>query len=312
MKNKVKFFITFILTSLLFNYVTGQETNFASNISKYLSLDNKKLVTKYDLVFQDTSQLFDVVLKIFYDDKIIQPQENTLTGSWGTSLKPGTDYVILWEFPDELKGDINKMTVEVIAIKTIGPLANFEYEVLSNQPPYQVKFNNKSKNADYSYWKFGDVKSGINNLSDLRNPVHKYRAGGTYNVELKAGNMTSKTEDNIVKEVSFGMGNEQEIQNHKKLKTIWLGSTIATAGIGGFCILRYSSLEDKFRKSGDSKFRSESKTYRTIGIAALVASGACISQVFIQSKKIRTYEKGMSMNLLPFNKGCALELAVNF
>jgi hypothetical protein len=294
------------------NNVTGQEINFASNISRYPSPVGKQLVIKYDLVFQDTSQLFDIILKIYYNDKIIQPQENTLTGSWGNKIKPGTDKVILWDFPDEFKNDIHKLTVEVIASKTKGPSANFEYEVLSKKPPYEVKFNNKSKNTDYFYWKFGDMKSGLNNLSDLKNPIHKYKSGGTYSVELKAGNKASKEDDTIVKEVSFGMGNEQDLQKHKTLKTIWLGATAATAGFGGFCILKYYKLEDKYRESDDLEFRKEAKTYRTVGIAALVVSGACISQVIIQSKKIRAVEKPMSINLIPVEKGCVLGLALTF
>jgi hypothetical protein len=313
MKNTGKFFIAFNIMSLSINYVIGQETNFTSNIRRYLSpVVENQLVIKYDLVFKDTAQLFDIILKIHYNDKEIQPQENTLTGSWGSKVKPGPDKVILWDFPSDLKNDINKVKTEVIASKTSEPLVDFDYEILVKKPPYVVKFYNKSKNTDYSYWKFGDLKSGMKNLSELQNPVHNYKKGGNYNVELKAGSSKTKTDNTIIKAISIGKGNIEELQKHKKLRTIWSGSAIATAGIGGFSILQYYKLEDKYRTTGDEAFHNKSVTYRSIGIASIVVSGACISQVIIQSIKIRALDKALSVNLIPLENGCLLGLAVNF
>jgi hypothetical protein len=312
MTNKYKYLVFSILMAVSINYVTGQETNFASNISRYLSFDGKLLVIKYDLVFPDTTQLFDIILNLYYNGKLIQPQDNALTGSWGNKVAPGKDLVITWDFPSEYKDYINKITVDVVASKRIETLADFEYKISGKKPPFNVKFENKSKNADIYSWRFGDVKSGENNLSTLENPVHNYKSRGTYEVELTAGNSKTNENRNILKPVSIGKGNEQDLQKHKTLKTIWLGSAIATAGFGGFCMLKYYKLEDKYRTSDDLEFRKEAKTYRTVGIATLVVSGACISQVIIQSKKIRAVEKPMSMNLIPVEKGCVLGLALNF
>jgi PKD repeat protein len=312
MTNRYKYLVFSILIAVSINNVIGQETNFASNVSRILSFDGKKLVITYDLVFQDTSQLFDIILKIYYNDKVIAPQENTLTGSWGDKVKPGTDKVILWDFPNEFKSDINKLTVEVVATKTSGPLANFDYEIVVKKPPYEVKFHNKSKNTDYFYWKFGDLKSGMKNLSDLENPVHKYRSGGTYNVELKAGNSKTKADNIIIKDVSLNMGNEKDLLKHKKLKTIFLGSAIATAGIGAYCMVKKIKLWNDWTENGNKESMGKSNTYEVIGYSALGVSGVCIPPIIIQSKKIREVEKSMSMNLIPMDKGCVLGLALTF
>jgi len=312
MKNKARFFILLILTSISINYVTGQETNFASNIYRYLSLDGKQLVIKYDLVFPDTTQLFDIILNLFYNEKIIQPQDNTLTGSWGNKVAPGKNKVILWDFPNEFKDIINKVTVDVAASKRIEPLANFEYKIQGKKPPFEVKFENKSNNADLYSWKFGDLTSKENNLSTLENPVHKYKSRGTYNVELKAGNSKTKSSHDIKKAVAVGKGNEQDLQKHKKLRTIWLGSTVASAGIGTYCLIKSNSLWNDYKTLGTKDLLKKSKTHGTIGYSAIVVAGACVSQVIIQSIKIRENKQTLSMNLIPLDKGCAVGLAWNF
>jgi hypothetical protein len=315
MKNNSKYFILIFFAAISSNLITGQESNFASNISRYPSLDGKQLVIRYDLIFPDTSQMFDIALEIFYNDKMIQPQENTLTGSWGDKIKPGSEKIILWDFPDEFKGDISKVSVKVIATKSKDPLADFGFKTISSKAPFEVKFDNKSKNADYFSWKFDDIKSGNFNISTLENPVHKYKSGGTYNVELTAGSSLSKSIDTIMKAIVLGMGNEQEVQKHKKMKTIWLGSAVATAGIGGYCLIKSVGLynDSKTTTTDDpEKLRKDSKTYGVIGTAVLVVSGVCITEVFIQSKKIKEAEQTMSMYFIPLDKGVAMGLAWNF
>jgi hypothetical protein len=108
------------------------------------------------------------------------------------------------------------------------------------------------------------------------------------------------------------MGNEKDLLKHKKLKIIFLGSAIATAGIGGLGIAQYYNLDNKYRQRGDQELQKKSVTYRSIGIASLVVSGVCIPEIIIQSKKIREVEKSMSMNLIPIDKGCVLGLALTF
>ncbi len=294
------------------NYATGQDTIFARNVNKRLSMDGKQLLIKYDLPYSDTTQPFDIIVRIFYNDKVIEPDNSSLTGSWGENVKPGVEKIILWDFPNEISGSINKVTISVVARKISKPMANFEPVILTKKPPFDVKFDNKSINADYYSWEFGDLKSIEGNLSTLENPVHKFKSPGKYNVKLTAGDSKNNMSNTITKVLSLGQGNLQDLQKHKKLKNIWLGSAVATAGIGGYCLIKSNSLYNDWKKEGTDELKKKYKTYGIAGPAALVLSGVCISQVIVQSKKIKTAEKAMSMNLIPLDDGCIVELAWNF
>jgi len=306
-----KFFVLFIFTTLPISYISGQESDYVKNVNRYLSLDGKQLVIKYDLPSPDTTQLFDIILKIYYNDKVIQPEEQTLTGSWGNRVTPGIEKVILWDFPNEFKGDINRVTIEVVARPMVTPVANFEYKILNNKPPYEVQFENMSKNADTYSWKFGDLKSS-DNLSSQANPLHKFKSNGTYNVELTAGNSKTSTSHDFMKPLTLGKGNEQDIQKHKKLRTIWLGSAIASAGVGTYFLFESNNLWNEWGKTADEALKEKSKTYGTIGTATLVVSGVCISQMIIQSIKIKKIKQSVSLNLIPLDKGGVVGLAWNF
>ena len=133
MKNQIKCFIIFILAAVSINCLNGQETNFASNVKRSLSVDGKGLTIEYDLAFPDTTQLFDIILNLVHNGNIIQPRENNLHGAWGNGVKPGIEKVILWDFPNEFKDDINKVTVDIVAIKTRDPSADFEFKIIEQQ-----------------------------------------------------------------------------------------------------------------------------------------------------------------------------------
>lgn len=316
MKNKSKYFILFILSVIPISYVTGQETNFAVNVESSLSLDGKQLVIEYDLPFSDTTQLFDITLKIHDNDNIIQPKDNDLHGSWGNRVRPGNEKLILWDFTTEIKGDINKVTVDVIAVKTRGPQAGFDFSILSKKPPFDVKFVNKSRNADLYSWKFGDLKSGKNNFSTLESPVHSFKSPGNYTVDLTAGNSTNKTSDTITKAITIGNGINQDLKKHKTLKTVYLGSAVATVGASGFCLLKSISLNKDWRTEADpvkqDELKKQYKTFGVIGATALVVASVCVTEVFIQSKKIKASEQAVSMYYIPVDKGAFVGLAWNF
>lgn len=312
MKNNSKFLTLFILTAISANNLNGQDTNFATNVQKDLSVDGKGLRIEYNLAFPDTTQRFDVILKIDHNGKIIEPQKSDLHGDWGNRLKPGMEKLIGWDFPGDFKGNINELNVDVIAVKSRGPLADFDYKILTTKTPFEVKFENKSKNAESYSWKFGDLNSGASNLSTLESPVHKFKSGGKYNVRLLAGNNTTKTTDSIMKVVKLGLGNEQDVQKHKKLRNIWLGSAVATAGIGGYCLVKYNSVYNDWKEQGTDDLKQKYKTYGTVGIVALVGTGVCITEVIIQSKKIRAAEQGLSMNFIPLDRGGVVALAWTF
>jgi hypothetical protein len=302
MKNKCKYLILFILSVVSANQATGQETNFASNVKKSLSIDGKGLTIEYDLAFPDTTQRFDIILKIDQNGNLIHHRESDLHGDWGNWLKPGLDKIIMWDFPNDFKGNINELNVDVIAIKTRRPSAGFDFKILTSKPPFNVKFINNSKNADMYSWNFGDLKSGINNHSTLESPVHEFKSGGIYNVELAAFNSKTKISDSIPKAVKLISGNEQDVQKHKKLKNIWLGSAIASAGIGGFCLIKYNSVYNDWKEKGTSDLKQKYKNNETIGVVALVASGVCISQVIIQSKKLKVAKQALGMSFIPLDK----------
>lgn len=311
MKNKCKYFILFILMVNSVNHVTGQETNFATNVKKSLSMDGKGLTIEYDLVFPDTTQRFDIILKIDRNGSIIQPLDNDLHGDWGNRLKPGMGKAIIWDFPDDFKGNINELKVDVIAIKTIRPLAGFSSKILTSKPPFNVEFTNTSKDADKYSWDFGDLKSD-QNLSTLKSPFHAFKSAGNYNIKLIALNSKNKTSDTTMKVIALGSGNEQELQKHKKLKNIWMGSAIASAGIGTFALIKSNSLWDDWTNEGSDELKQKSKTYGVIGYTALVVSGVSITQVIIQSKKIRAAEQAMKMSFIPLEKGGIVALAWTF
>lgn len=312
MTNKCRILISLILMALSANFASGQDTIFARNINKYLSLDGKQLVIKYDLPYTDTTQLFDIVLRIYYNDKVIEPTTNSLTGSWGEKVKPGVEKVILWDFPNEFTGAINKVTIGVVARKMSTPKANFDYKVLSDKPSFQVRFENKSMNSDFYSWNFGDLKSRNTNTSFMPSPVHRYKSPGKYKVELIAGSNKTSTSDSIVKIVSVGKVNAQDIQKLKTLRTIFLGAAVATAGAGAFSLIKSNSLFNEWKKEGTDDLKKKYKTYEVIGPAAFVVSGACALEVFLKTKKIRNAEKATSMNFIPLGNGAGMELVLNF
>ena len=74
----------------------------------------------------------------------------------------------------------------------LGPNADFEYDI----DEYQIVLTNKSLNADYYFWDFGD-----GNSSTSENPIYSYNEDGEYELTLIAQNNcssdTTKTLINI-------------------------------------------------------------------------------------------------------------------
>jgi hypothetical protein len=115
-----------------------------------------------------------------------------------------------------------------------------------------------------------------------------------------------------MKLVTLGMGKEQELQKHKKLKTIWLGSAVASAGIGTLCLVRSKSLWSDWTTEGNPDLKKKSNTNKVIGYSALVVSAVSITQVIIQTKKINSIKQSMSMSYIPLQKGGGVGLAWKF
>ncbi|HEX2974480.1 MAG TPA: PKD domain-containing protein [Bacteroidales bacterium] len=290
--------------------ITAQQKNFASNVTKSFSLDKAHLNVDYDLISPDTSQLFDVSLKIYYGNRIIQPKAEELTGSWGYKVSPGKKKTILWDLPPELASDIDLITVEVIAAKTVSSTADFEYKIVSQIPSFEVQFENKSVYSDKYSWEFGDQGSLQQNISSLENPVHKYKLPGKYRVGLVSTNTKNNTTDTVIKAVTL-VKNDQ-IARHKNLRTIWASSAAVAAGAGVYGLIRHNSLFNDWKEKGTDDLEKKYKTYRIVGPAGLVVSGICISQVLAQSGKIREAEKKLSLNLLPSGSGFVAGATITF
>ena len=78
----------------------------------------------------------------------------------------------------------------------IAPQADFSFSGTSNYPPCTIAFTNKSKNASYYSWDFGDGKT-----STQTSPSHQYSNGGIYTVTLRASG--SGGDDVITKTVNI-------------------------------------------------------------------------------------------------------------
>jgi hypothetical protein len=309
MKSAAGYFIFFILLFPSFN-LTAQEKNFVTNVTKELNIDKNGMMVTYDLNSPDTSQLFDVELKIHYENRIIQPKNEEIRGEFGYKVRPGREKIILWEMPSELVQNFDKVTPEVIAVKSTGASADFDFKTTSQIPPFEVKFNNKSINSDRFQWNFGDSKSLQNNFSTEESPVHIYRSTGKYNVGLITSNSKNNTQDTLIKVVS--LVRNDEIRKHKNLKTVWLTSAVASAGIGVYGIIRHNNIYNEWKEKGTSELEKKYKTYRIVGPAGLAVSAICISQVISQSKKVREAEKKFSFNIIPSENGLITRVSINF
>lgn len=75
------------------------------------------------------------------------------------------------------------------------PVAAFSASPTSGKHPLNVQFTDKSKDAYYWYWDFGDKTT-----SKLSSPLHKYKTAGKYTVTLK---VTNAAGSNTVKKTNY-------------------------------------------------------------------------------------------------------------
>ncbi|MFW5773421.1 MAG: PKD domain-containing protein [Tangfeifania sp.] len=183
-------FFVFTLQAL----VAGAQENFASNIAKSVSDDEKLLIT-YDINPTGGAKSFTVVLLITYQGK--QVETSSAYGDIGSNINPGNEKAIVWYFKDDFDGDINNAEVDVFAYKENEPRAIFEIASLSNNgyAPCTVTFKNRSEFANEYQWNFGDPEAGSSNLSFEENPTHVFENGGIYSIALIARNTQSRLEN---------------------------------------------------------------------------------------------------------------------
>ncbi len=79
----------FFLLLFVFAYsTTFSQENFASNVSQSVSDDEKLLIT-YDIVPEDNSKSFSVLLLLTYQGQ--QVQASSAYGNIGSNISPGTE-----------------------------------------------------------------------------------------------------------------------------------------------------------------------------------------------------------------------------
>jgi len=103
-------------------------------------------------------------------------------------------------------------------------------------------------------------------------------------------------------------------QKHKTMKMVWLGSAIASAGVGGLSCLQANSAYDRYTKSVDNTeavdLRKKFKSNDVIYPLAFIVSGICISQVIILTGKQKKAQNSLSLRLVPFENGGAAMLTL--
>ena len=182
-----KLFLSIIFTALVANYSSAQD-NYASNVRTTVS-DEKKLFINYDIVSNDGTKYFHVVLELLYLGTPVRPNPNNLFGDHGHAITPGNK-IIFWNYENDFKQDIEKLEVKVFAWREKEPQAKFRSTAESDNffAPCIIQFNNLSENSDRYEWNFGDAGSGIENNSFEENPTHTFKKGGRYTISLTAYN----------------------------------------------------------------------------------------------------------------------------
>lgn len=197
--------IKYVAILLIFTFLTKiglSQENFASNISKSVSDDEKLLIT-YDIKPTNGAKSFTVVLLITYQGT--QVGTSAAYGDIGSNISPGSEKAIVWYFKDDFDGDINNVEVDVFAYKENEPKAIFEIVSLSNNgyAPCAVTFKNRSEYANEYQWNFGDPESGLKNLSFEENPTHVFERGGIYSIALIARNTQSRLENTYYQSIEI-------------------------------------------------------------------------------------------------------------
>jgi len=238
-----------------------------------------------------------------------------------TFRKSGRYNVSLTAFNTRL--NLENTIYETIDIKEYEPtVADFSIigiDDINNQKlPARISFKNNSVNADYFNWDFGDPNSGnYRNTSTEKNPSHRYRNPGVYTIELTAKSRISGLSSTKTAELNLQGSPSSALEKYKKMKTVWLASTLATAGLGGILYLRANSLYNhEYHEATTTqeaidireKIQSLDKIY-PFAFAAAVFSGI---EVIIQSKKQADAEAQLGLQAVPVNEGGIVKLTYNF
>ncbi len=107
-------------------------------------------------------------------------------------------------------------------------------------------------------WNFGDPASGVNNTSNLQDPVHSFTAPGTYDVTLIIGNVNGCT-DTVTNQVDVAEALLVEIQADND--TLCLGAPVTFQGIAAGAVIWNWDFGD----GSTSTLQNPTHTYTSIG-----------------------------------------------
>ncbi|MBK7174308.1 MAG: PKD domain-containing protein [Bacteroidales bacterium] len=129
-------------------------------------------------------------------DTVLFPDDPNLTHLFPTF---GTFNVSL----TVINSDSCTNSVSLPVVVTPGPIANFQFTGSCEDQVVQftdASFANGAGNIVAWDWDFGDPTSGVNNLSNLTDPIHTFADPGTYTVRLIVTNFNN-CRDTMIKQV---------------------------------------------------------------------------------------------------------------
>jgi len=179
------------------------QVNYASNVRTDISTSQKMLIT-YDLLSPEVGSLYNVSLSLTYKGNKIS--FNNAFGDFGRLIEAGREKAIVWYYKNDFEGNITEVKVDIQARIIPAPEAGFNYEIIGEKLPFQVIFQNQSKNCGSYIWHFDDPGSGPSNTSELENPEHTYLRSRVYTVSLVATAEESELKDSISIQVNLNIG----------------------------------------------------------------------------------------------------------
>jgi hypothetical protein len=144
---------------------------------------------------------------------------------------------------------------------------------------------------------------------------------GNYNIRVeKDGYLPYKNPITITENQKKNLNIKLEIDptismnKYKKVRNIWLASTIASAGIGFYAISKSNSLYDEYQNAttdaGD--IRNKIETYDKIKPIAFIASAACLVPFFIYKSKYKKAKQKLSLHASYYGDGGSILLTYKF
>lgn len=166
------------------------------------------------------------------------------------------------------------------------------------------------------------AKIYINNeLSHFNTPANIPLIIGEYSIRIEKERFLPYNKNFIINEdetlqLNAPLVSDPSIQalKHKKSRNIWLASTVLSAGIGTYSVIRSNNLYEDYQNAGSeaSDIRKQIETLDTITPVAYSVAAICLTGVIIKSVKYRKAEKNISLNTYPLKNGVLFSMLYQF